>query len=198
MITIYFAPPGVGKSTLCARFAFWEWFKKKFSNNKYERVFCNFPVKHTFLYEKDDLGVYDMGSNTLILLDEAGSEYWSRSYKDLARHQMDYFRKHRHYRHDIILFSQSFDCDKLLRDLTPMLYYIKKCWFWPYTVKCLRIHKSMIVDEDSHQLLDGYEFDPFLVRLFTTKRYYLPPYWGLFDSWETPKLSDAKIFKRYD
>lgn len=200
MITVFFAPPGVGKTSLAARFAWWEWFRSKFHRNKYWRVYANFPLKHTYTFEKSDIGIFDFSSPddegyVLNLLDEAGIDFNSRRFKEMTDQQIQHFKEHRHYREDWYVFSQSFDVDKVIRDLTPRLYYLKKCWIWPYTIKALRIHKSLVVDKEQKQLLDGYEFDPWLLRIFTTRRYYLPPYWGMFDSWNKRPLK-FKEFRR--
>lgn len=200
MITVFFAPPGVGKTSLAARFAWWEWFRSKFHRNKYWRVYANFPLKHTYTFEKSDIGIFDFSSSddeddVLNLLDEAGIDFNSRRFKEMTDQQIQHFKEHRHYREDWYVFSQSFDVDKVIRDLTPRLYYLKKCLIWPYTIKALRIHKSLVVDKEQKQLLDGYEFDPWFLRIFTTRRYYLPPYWGMFDSWNKRPLK-FKEFRR--
>ena len=199
MVKVYFAPPGVGKSSLCARIAFWEHIRKKLHLNNYDRVYCNFPLKHTYLFEKSDLGVFSFGEGkNLILIDEAGIEFYGRQYKNMPQHQINFFKLARHYKCDIFLFSQSFDIDKSIRDLAPELRYIKKCTLLPHHVKALRIHKSIMVEEQQHQLIDGYEFDPLLTRIFSTRRYYLPFYWHMFDSWDTPDLPEKPSgFKHY-
>lgn len=204
MITVIFAPPRTGKSTLAARLAMLEYLKSKIGINNYDRVCCNFPLKHTYLFKKEDIGIYDLtGGNyklhkkTLCLFDESALDFGNRDYKSFPKHISDHLRLHGHYLEDWVFFSQSFDIDKTIRNLTPELRYLKKCVFIPNTVKSLRIVKFMQVNEDSHDLVDGFQFDPWYLRIFTTKRYYLPLYWGLFDSWDCPDLCD-KEFKRYD
>ena len=207
MITIYFGSPGVGKSTLLARFAFWNWVRSKLPKrfHKYDRVMSNYPISHTYLFEKSDIGKYDLtmgGSDrkekTLVLFDEAGVDFNARAYKQLLDFQNEHFRKHRKYREDWIVCSQVFnDMDKCIRDLSPRLFYLKRCTFWPYTVKALRLKKSCTVDDTSHQIIDGYEFDHWFIRIFTTRRFYMPFYWGMFESWDAPDLP-YKEFKRYD
>lgn len=210
MITFYFAKPGVGKSTLAARMAFWQHFKRRFGTQDYERVVANFPLKHTFLYRKEDIGVFDLtdgiykdengkqtDKKTLCILDEAGCEFNNRRFKEMTILQQEHFRKHRKYNEDWVIFSQSVDIDKVLRDLCPEMRYLKKCMFLPYTIKALRIVKFVDVDQEKHDIVDGFEFDPWFIRIFTTKRYYLPLYWDLFDSWDCPDLPH-KDFKRYD
>lgn len=198
MITIFFAPPGVGKSSLCARFAFWEHVRKRFGINHYDRVLCNFPVRYTYTFDKTDIGKYDLSDGdkrTLVLLDEVSVEFHARMYKDLKQAQIEHFKKHRKYNEDFYVFSQVFDdMDKVIRDLAPRLYYLKPCTFLPHHVKALRLKKSLVVDKEKHAIIDGYEFDFWLLRIFSTRRFYIPFYWHLFDSWDAPELP-KKDFK---
>lgn len=201
MITIYFAPPGVGKSSLCARFAFWEHVKSKLHMQTYDRVMCNFPVKYTYQFTKDDIGSYDLSwdvesnsrKSTLVLYDEASTDFHARFYKAMSISQIEHFKKHRKYNEDIAVFSQSFDVDKVIRELAPRLYYLKPCTFLPYHIKALRISKFMNVDNEQHDMCDGFKLDPWFLRIFTTRRYYLPFYWGMFDSWDPPELKHKEF-----
>lgn len=204
MITVIFAPPRTGKSTLAARLAYLEHLKSKIGINTYDRVMCNFPLKYTYLFKKDDIGIYDLTGGlykehkrTLCIFDESALDFGNRDYKNFPKHISDHLRLHGHMFEDWVFFSQSFDIDKTIRNLTPELRYLKKCTIWPNMVKSLRIVKFMQVNEESHDLVDGFQFDPWYLRIFTTKRYYLPFYWGLFDSWDCPEL-EQKEFKRYE
>lgn len=188
MITIFFAPPGVGKSTLAARFAMREWLLSKFKRSKYSRVLCNFPCSKTYQFNESQLGFDDM-SNSLIIYDEMGIGMNNRAYKSMPQEAIQFLKYHRKYHTDIIGFSQSYaDMDVTVRRLCTRMYLLKKCWFWPYTTKALRITKTISIDDNTHDIVDAYEFDSLFVRIFTTKRYYLPFYWHMFDSWEAPKL----------
>lgn len=195
MITIYFAPPRTGKTTFAARIAFWEHIKSKFGLSHYKRIYANFPCKYTYFFNPyEDFGKYNMceedGSNTLILWDEIGISLNNRAYKTLSQATIEAFKIHGHRHQDIIGLSQDYsDCDITVRRLATEFRLLRRCWFWPNTCKALRIKKSVGISEDK-DIIDAYEFDPLPVRIFTTRRFYMPLYWHMFDSWEAPKLPD--------
>lgn len=198
MITIYFAPPGVGKSTLAARFAMLEHIRSKLGISRYDRVYCNFPCKYTYQFDIDDYGKFNTGGSdkgSLILIDEIGICHNNRDWKSLSKETRDHYKLHRHYKEaDIIGFSQSYeDMDTTVRRLCTRMYLLRKCTILPYHVKALRITKQVTIDDERHEIVDGYSFDPWWLRWLTTKRYYLPFYWHMFDSWSCPQLPDKEF-----
>ena len=200
MITIYFAPPGVGKTTILSRYSLWNYILSKFHLNRYNKVFSNFPCKYSWKFDKEDIGKYSLGSETeqpnLILLDESSIEFNNRDYKTMEKVQRDHFKLHRHYKEDWIIASQSYDdMDVTLRRLCDTMYLLKRCTILPYHVKAIRIRKFVQVDDEHHTIVDGYQFDPWYLRPFTTKRFYLPFYWHMFDSWDAPHLPFKKFIK---
>lgn len=188
MISIYFAPPRTGKTTFLARIALREHIKKKLGISNYDRVFANFPCKYTYEFDPyTDFGAFDM-SNSLILWDEIGISLNNRAYKTMSQATIEAFKIHGHRHQDIIGCSQSFcDCDITVRRLATEFRLLQKCWFWPNMGKALRIIKNVGISDDQ-DIIDAYKFDPLPVRLLTTRRFYMPLYWGMFDSWEARKL----------
>lgn len=188
MIITFFGPVGVGKTTVLARYAFWEHIKKKFGKSQYREVLANLPCKHTKYFCKSDIGVKDT-SGCLILWDEIAIDLNNRAYKDMKQNLIEHLKLHRHYKEDIYIFSQSYDdMDITLRRLSNRFYLLKRCTIWPHFVKALRITKTISIDEKTHEITDAYQFDHWLVRWLTTKRYYMPLYWHMFDSWTAPPL----------
>lgn len=192
MITVYYGPPGVGKTTVLARYAFCNFIRSKLHLPCYPRVFCNYPMKHTYQFSKKDFGVYDM-SDSLILIDESSIDYNNRKFKDLPMSTIEHAKTARHYKEDIIMCSQAFnDTDVTFTRLATRYYLLRKSKI-PNHIKALRITKAADIDKDTHQPIDGYTFDFWLLRLFTTRRFYAPLYWHMFDSWECKKLPTKKF-----
>ena len=130
MITGVFGLPGVGKSTFLAfcadranhgkdislGFAFWKTTLN--SVKKYDKVFCNFPIRGTYQLNPSDIGSADF-SNCLLLIDEIMLLYDSRDWKSFSEKVKTFMALHRHYGCDIIWCSQRFnDCDVKIRALT--------------------------------------------------------------------------------
>lgn len=155
MITTYFGSPGCGKTTLAV--------KKAIKNQKYyEHCFLNFDhkVKNAFICSLDGLGEWTFPDSSYIAVDEAGIEYNSRAYKALPKPAIAWFKKHRHYRCDIDVFSQSWeDMDITLRRLSNELWYLYR--IGPFTL-ARRIYKRVTVDKNTEQIIDGYHMSSML------------------------------------
>lgn len=64
--------------------------------------------------------------NSVIFHDEINLLFDNRDFKKFSKAHRDYFRFQRHYKHIYIGFSQTFDCDKKIRDLADYVVVIKK------------------------------------------------------------------------
>ena len=106
-LSVFYGAPGSGKSTLAAFYA------QKALKAGY-RVYSNFPIKGCYAYEKSDLGKYAM-TNCLIIVDEAGIDWNNRDFaynfskKSGGSKALEFFKKHRHEKAEIMCFSQTFD-----------------------------------------------------------------------------------------
>lgn len=202
MIRVFFAPPNVGKSTLCCKLA-------KKALKKYDAAYINFrntvPGVHSCDFE--DIGNWTFKRNSYIALDEAGIEFNSRGFKQLPKAAISWFKLHRHYGCDIDVFSQAFDMDVTIRRLATDLWYMYR--IGPWTL-CRRIYKKVAVDEVTHQIIDSYNMVsplwlliwplqlgfPFDQKFMLTFR---PFYYRYFNSWECNDLPvrDFPIFCDY-
>lgn len=63
---------------------------------------------------------------SVILCDEINLLWDNRNFKNFSSDLQKYFRLQRHYRHIFIGFSQTFDCDKKIRDLADELLICKR------------------------------------------------------------------------
>lgn len=65
-------------------------------------------------------------SNSVILCDEINLLWDNRDFKNFSKDMQRYFRLQRHYKHIFIGFSQTYDCDKKIRDLADVLLICKR------------------------------------------------------------------------
>lgn len=182
MIKLFFGSPGCGKSTLACRLMF-------YSNADY--LFSNFDNSISNRIESSFIGKFAFPDYSELYIDEAGIDYNNRNYKNLPQSAIEYFKLHRHFKNDIFLFSQSWeDTDITLRRLTDELWFVSKKG--PFTV-CRKLRKSVTVNKESEQIIDGYKFAGILWSLLppplhekTFFMFYRKPYFKFFDSFSKP------------
>jgi len=108
----------------------------------------------------DRLGEWTFPDVSYIAIDEAGIEYNSRAYKALPKTAIAWFKKHRHYKCDIDVFSQSWeDMDVTIRRLSDQLWYLYR--IGPFTL-ARRVYKRVTVDKNTEQIIDGYHMSSML------------------------------------
>lgn len=188
-VSEFFGLPGCGKTTLMTKFA----YDAVLSGN-YLNVYCNVHLKIigvTYI-PNECIGKYDL-SDCLLLIDEATLYADSRDHRNFTPEQSEYFLEHRHFKADVILFTQIFDgVDRQIRCITDRVYYMYKGFFtgrWfsryyriPYGVG---IHKKGQNGITYGDIVQGYYQPSFFVRLFSPWLY-RPKYYQYFDSWEKP------------
>lgn len=188
MLRLFFGSPGSGKTTL-ACFLILRFKKKK----KYDRYFANFTQQVGEECSLVGLGDWTFPERSYIAVDEAGIEYNNRKFKTLSHQTIAWLKLHRHYRCDLDFFSQSWeDTDITIRRLVDQLWYVRR--IGPFTL-VRRVYKRVSVDDDTHQIIDSYEFGRVIRRLLpppwherTWYLVYRPKYYQYFDSFECPPL----------
>lgn len=197
MIKYYFGSPGSGKTTV----AVYEALKNK---KHYRHCVTNFDnsVPGVFVDKSTlQLGEFKYPTSTLLLLDEAGIQFNNRHYKQFPPNLISYFKLHRHYKNDIIIFSQSWeDVDITVRRLTDELWYLKK--LGPFTMM-RKVRKFVTVNESDYQIINGYQFcSPlwnFVPKIFgghkTLKFVFRPRYYKYFDSFSDDANLPVKELK---
>ncbi|MDD4733667.1 MAG: zonular occludens toxin domain-containing protein [Bacilli bacterium] len=180
----YFGVPGSGKTTFAA------WLTKRRLKRK-GVVYSNVAIKGALEVNKEDIGHYDI-SNGLLILDEASVDYNNRNFKtNFDDDQLYYFKHHRHYNIDISIFSQSWeDADITLRRLSTRYYYVYKS-FIPFFITRRLIKKSVVIDKETRQVIEGYKY-VFLGR----RLMFAPRVWKMFQTRSTKSLP-KKHFKKY-
>ena len=205
MIRIFFGSPGAGKTTLAVKMAI------KYQRY-YDGTFLNFDhsIKGAFICNLDGLGEWTFPDHSYIGIDEAGIEYNSRAYKALPKPAIAWFKKHRHYKCDVDVFSQSWeDMDITIRRLSNELWYLYRIGPWTLS---RRIYKRVTVDKNTEQIIDGYKMAsmlwlfiwflqidlPFGVpNLFKPKfkLTFRPFYYKYFDTYSKDNLPYGKFIK---
>lgn len=181
-----FGKKGSGKSTLMCKLAL-RYSKKGF------RVYCNSYIPGTYYFDAEDVGFYHFPENSVLLIDEVGMIWDNRDFKSFKKEVRDYFKLQRHYKHIVFLFSQTFDVDKKLRDLTDNMYLITN------VLNCFsiarRITKTITISHGDKngagesKLIDDYQFDPLIFFFIgSLKLTYIPKYVRYFDSFDAPAL----------
>lgn len=191
---MYFGVPGSGKTTFAAylyKHQIKSNLKREKRNKPIKRIFSNIPLKGSYQLEKDDIGKYDQ-SNSLMLYDEIAFDFNNRDFKtNFNKEQLKFFKLHRHYNVDIVLFSQGWDdADKKLRDLTTRIFVVQKSFF-PFCISKRAIRKKIAIHELDKTIIDEYFYVPFSRRII-----FSPPLWKLFNSYDAPPLP-IKDFKKW-
>lgn len=181
-----FGKKGSGKSTLMCKLAL-KYTKKGFT------VFCNSYIPGTYYFDAGDVGFYEFPENSVLLIDEVGMIWDSRDFKTFKKEVRDYFKLQRHYKHVVFLFSQSFDVDKKLRDLTDNMYMIVNV-FNVFSI-ARRVNKVITVSHGDRngtgesKIIDDYHIESvFFWFLGSVKLTYIPKYVKYFNSYDAPSL----------
>lgn len=196
MISLYFGLPGAGKTTLLVKTAIDTAKKIVSGRSKYKNVYTNvaisFPFIRTIPFEY--LGKYNI-ENALILIDEASLFADNRDWKKMTDQFRDFVLTHRHYKDDIIFFSQGWDSvDKKIRTCCNAVYYLKSCRLlkgftaiYPLDYGIYIPVQSADASSSYGEIAEGYKMPSLMSRIFA-KKFWRKPYYKYFDSFEKKDL----------
>lgn len=130
----------------------------------------------------------------LLLVDEVGMIWDNRDFKNFRPEVRNFFKLQRHYHVKCYLFSQTFDIDKKLRDLTDSMYLITNVLrvftYGKKIRKYITIKESL--NDNASTLSEGMEFEPFwLFWMGTRTLTYIPKWSKHFDSFVAPELKEV-------
>ena len=181
-----FGKKGSGKTTLMTKLAF-QYRKKGWT------VYSDREIPGCYLFNIQDFGKFKFPEKSLILLDEVGLIWDNRNFKSFPEHVKVYFKYQRQYKHVVYLFSQSFDVDKKIRDLTDHLYIIHN-FFNCFSI-ARRVTKSLTVvhadrsAQGESKIVDDYNIDPLWQCFFgSVILTYIPRWAKYFKSFNPPDL----------
>lgn len=188
-LTMVFGKKGSGKSSLLAKLAV-EYQKKGWP------VFSTEHIPGCYVVNYEDIGFVEFPENSVLLVDEVGMIWDNRNYKNFKPEVRDWFKLQRHRRVKVYLFSQTFDVDKKIRDLTDDMYLVeKKLRVFSYAKRILKktvLNKSTA--ESPSKLDEDLEFDSILFCWCGSRRFtFIPKYVKYFDSFICDPLEERNF-----
>lgn len=185
-LIMVFGKKGSGKTTFLTKTAY-----------KYIRkgrpVYSTVYVPGAYLFDVNEIGKKTFPRESVIFIDEVGMIWDNRNFKNFRTDVRDYFKLQRHYGHTIYLFSQTFDIDIKLRNLTDSMYLVRCHMGWLSVAKKIKRDIMLVqpTGESEARIADSLEFEPFWFSFFGAKTRvftYIPRWCRLFDSYEAPVL----------
>lgn len=176
-LIMVFGKKGSGKTSLIAKLSL-KYLRKGW------KVYSNVSVAGVSVFSPDDVGRFGFEPNSVVFIDEVGLIWDNRKFKQFNDYVKSLFKYQRQYKLRIYLFSQAFDIDKKLRDLTDYMYILVRLGNLSIAK---RVNKRVGIATDTNgngNLVDCYKFGSIFDLHFT----YLPRYYGLFESYNPPKL----------
>ena len=165
-----FGKKGSGKSTLLVRLAV-KYAKKGFL------VYSNMPINYPGirLFKTEDIGKFTFPEGSVVFVDEAGIYFDNRNYANFKAETRDWFKFQRKYKCIVYLFSQSFDIDLKLRNLTDQMYMCT-CHMNFISI-ARRVNRKLVVVEptgDSEgRIADGFELQSLFWQLLGMRSVYI-------------------------
>lgn len=191
---------GAGKSTILTKLAY---NALKHGTKVYSTEYLEFEYKdhgssytlHTILIDPTKLYQYQLSKNSLILIDEVGTIWHSRSFKSHDMKITQWFKMQRKRHCTVYLFSQTFDIDKSIRELVD---------FYLITVKVLRVFiftrrlqmQPVVVhasNDGPTSIQDDFVEQGFIARLFSGLSLTFLPRWAKW--FDTDYIPDDGINK---
>lgn len=183
-LIMVFGKKGSGKTTLLTKLALKE-LKKGLT------VYSTVDVPGCITFDVNRVGDYVFPPDSVVFIDEVGMIWDNRNYKTFKSSVRDYFKLQRHYKNKVYLFSQTFDVDVKLRNLTDAMY-LCTCHFGFISIARKIKRDIMIVEatgESESRIADSLEFVPIWLSLFGAGSViftFIPKYARYFDSHYTP------------
>lgn len=188
-LIMMFGKKGCGKSTTLTKLAL-----------KYHKlgwtVYSTEVTPYSFQISPDQIGFVHLEPHSVLLVDEVGMIWDNRNFKSFKPEVRDFFKLQRHYKVRCYLFSQTFDIDKKLRDLTDEMYLIINLMnIFSYGKK---INKKIVLTESTSDspstISENLVFDSFFwfwcgSRILT----FIPKYSIYFSSFDAPQLKLVEL-----
>lgn len=156
-------------------------------------VYSTVYVPGVHLIDVQHIGRFTPPPGSVLFIDEVGMIWDNRNFKAFREDVRDWFKLQRHYHVGVYLFSQTFDIDLKLRNLTDEMY-LCTCHMGFISI-ARKIKRSIVLvqptGESESRIADSLEFVPLWMSLFGARSAvftYIPNWVRLYDSFETPDL----------
>lgn len=181
-LIMIFGKKGSGKSTLLTRLAV-----------KYAKsgrvVYSNSEVFYPGIrkFDVNDIGRCTFPEYSVVFIDEVGMIWDNRNFKNFRDDVRDWFKLQRHHKVTVYLFSQTFDIDLKLRNLTDLMYMCT-CHFNVISL-ARRVNRKLVIvepqGETEGRIADGYVLQPLILQFFGMRSIYftwIPKYKKYFNT----------------
>lgn len=150
-LTLIYGKKGCGKSTVAQKYIYQHY--KHGWHIYYNEGDSRF--KYGTAIDASHLWTVDFKPHSLLIIDEVNLLWDNREFKTFPKELGAWFRLQRHYKVKVILFSQTADADKKIRDLTDKVYLCKR--FMQVLIYCVPYEKEIIYIEPKKQgMISGF------------------------------------------
>ena len=144
-LTLIYGKKGCGKSTVAQKYIYQHY--KRGWHIYYNQGDSNF--RYGTAIDASHLWQVDFKPHSLLIVDEVNLLWDNREFKSFPKELGAWFRLQRHYKVKVILFSQTADADKKIRDLTDRVYLCKR--IMQVLICCVPYEKEIIYLEPKKQ-----------------------------------------------
>lgn len=176
-LVMIFGKKGSGKTTYLTKVAI------KYSKLGYS-VYSTVDIPSTYKLHPDWVGKYNFPQHSVLLIDEVGMIWDNRDFKSFKPEVRDWFKLQRHNKCIVYLFSQTFDIDKKLRDLTDEMYLLQNCARVFSLAR--RIRKFITINDGGEEGVSHLDEGVQFCSVFSWQFTFIPRYVAFFDSFELP------------
>lgn len=183
-LIMVFGKKGSGKTTLITKLS-QKYLKKGFL------VYTTIEIPGCRFFDVDDIGRCNLPEHSIVFIDEVGMIWDNRQYKNFRTDVRDWFKLQRHNKVTVYLFSQTFDVDVKLRNLTDYMYLVQN-HFGVLSIARKIKRGIVIVNPDGQseaRIADSLEFEPFILTLFGFRSQiwtWIPAWTRYFNSFDLP------------
>lgn len=179
-----FGKKGSGKTTLLTKLAL-----RHLKEGR--KVYSTVKIPGVYYFDVNYLGQMVFPPESVVFIDEVGIIWDNRNFKSFKPEVRDFFKYQRQYRVMVYLFSQTFDVDLKLRNLTDAMFLCRSHGGILSTAR--RISRNIVLTQatgnEESRIADNLVFEPLVSMLWGGKPViftWIPSYSRYFNSFDPP------------